>query len=49
MIKYKDTIMELPTDNKVGTDLKATIDGIRAQTISDKFGWVVPAGTMELA
>lgn len=46
-IKYQDVVMELPTDNSVGTELKATIDGIRAQTTEDKFGWVVPVGAMQ--
>ena len=41
-IKYKDTVIELPTENKIGTEVKAAVDGIRAQTVEDKFGWVVP-------
>lgn len=48
-IKYKDTVMELPSDNKIGTEVKAIVDGIRAQTVEDKFGWVVPVRALATA
>lgn len=42
-IQYKDTLIELPPveDRKIGTMVKAEIDGLRAGTIEDKFGWIV--------
>lgn len=52
-IKYQDTVMELPplSDRKVGPLAKSTINGMRSQTIEDKFGWIVPvkAGALETA
>lgn len=45
-IKYKDIVMELPTENTVGDSVKAIINGIRAQKLEDKYGWIVPVGAM---
>jgi branched-chain amino acid aminotransferase len=44
-IAYKDIVMELPPveNRKVGQFIKDTINGLRAGTIEDTFGWVVPA------
>ena len=44
-ISYKDMVIELPPveTHKVAKMLKAEINGIRNQTILDKFGWTVPA------
>lgn len=43
-IAYKDKEMILPPmeDRKVGAMIKAEIDGLRAGTIADERGWVVP-------
>ena len=47
-IQYKDTLMELPPmeDRKIGTMVKAEIDGLRAGTKEDKFGWIVPVESL---
>jgi branched-chain amino acid aminotransferase len=44
-IAYKEVVMELPPveNRKVGQFIKDTINGLRAGTIEDTFGWVVPA------
>ncbi|MCI5081758.1 MAG: branched-chain amino acid aminotransferase [Saprospiraceae bacterium] len=43
-IAYKDTEMMLPPmeERKIGAMIKEEIDGLRAGTIEDKNGWVVP-------
>ena len=43
-IQYKDMLIELPPmeDRKVGVLAKAEIDGLRAGTIEDKYGWTIP-------
>ncbi len=43
-IQYKDKFMELPPieNRKIGTMLKAEIDGIRSGEIKDGFGWMIP-------
>jgi len=47
-IQYKDTNIQLPPveDRKIGPMAKATIDGLRAGTVEDKFGWVIPVKTL---
>ena len=44
-IAYNDVVMELPPleERKVGQTAKDEIDGLRARTIEDTRGWVVPA------
>lgn len=43
-IKYNDVLIELPPieDRKVGPMAKAEIDGLRAGTIEDTYGWTIP-------
>ncbi|RMG82061.1 MAG: branched-chain amino acid aminotransferase [Bacteroidetes bacterium] len=43
-IQIKDTLVSLPPveDRKIGPMLKSTIEGLRAGTIKDEFGWMVP-------
>ena len=49
-ITHNDTLMTLPpiADRTIGNMLKAEIDGLRAGTVADKFGWLtkieVPVG-----
>ena len=46
-IKYKETVINLDVDNyKVSLEGKAFLNGIRARTMDDPFGWVVEAGTV---
>jgi len=43
-IGYKDYIMDLDQNiDKISTKVYNTINGIRNRTITDKFGWIVPA------
>jgi branched-chain amino acid aminotransferase len=46
-LTYKDYLMELPPveNRKVGEMLKTYINNLRAGTIEDKFGWIVPVGS----
>lgn len=45
-LKYKETIMDFDqSEAKVSAYAKATINGLRNQTIEDTHGWVVEAGT----
>lgn len=46
-IAYRDLVMELPPmeQRKVGQTAKEEIDGLRARTIEDTRGWVVPVQT----
>ena len=48
-IAYRDQEMELPPveARKVGALAKAEIDGLRAMTIEDTRGWVVPVKSPE--
>ena len=43
-IKYNDIVMNLPpvAKREVSALAKETINGIRARTIEDEFGWIVP-------
>ncbi len=42
-ITYRDLLMDLSnSENKIGTLLKSEIDGLRAGTIKDTRGWIVP-------
>lgn len=45
-IKYQEVVMELSTINRVGDEVKAAINGIRAQKLEDKFAWIVPVGSI---
>ncbi len=49
-IGYKDMVMTLPpiSERKIGSHVKAVIDGLRAGTVADKWGWVVPVQVEEL-
>ena len=48
-LAYKDMIMELPPieNRKISPMIKAEIDGLRAGTVLDTKGWVVPVGQLE--
>jgi branched-chain amino acid aminotransferase len=41
-IGYKDMKIKFPSEHSVAVDLKATMDGIKTQKITDKFGWIMP-------
>jgi len=48
--KYKDTVMDFDqADATVSAYAKATINGLRDQSIEDTHGWVIEAGTYEMA
>lgn len=48
-LAYKDRVLELPLENlKVGSWVKSQIDGLRAGTIKDTRGWIVPAKAGQL-
>lgn len=49
-IGYKDLLMTLPpvSERKIGTHVKTVIDGLRAGTIADKWGWTAPIHAEEL-
>jgi branched-chain amino acid aminotransferase len=49
-IGYKDLVMTLPpiSERKIATHVKAVIDGLRAGTVADKWGWTVPVMAEEL-
>ena len=42
-IGYKELVIELPKENPVSNDVNDTLNGIKVQEIEDKFGWIVPA------
>ncbi len=44
-ITYRGKEMALPS-SEVSIEIKATIDGIRNTEIDDKFGWMVPVGSV---
>ncbi len=48
-IAYQDMVMELPPieDRKIGELIKKEINGLRARTIEDERGWVVPVKAAE--
>lgn len=49
-IKWKENIINLDPDSyQVSTYAKATINGIRNQTIEDEFGWIVPLNVETMA
>lgn len=49
-IKYKNNILDLdPALFHYSNIAKDTINGIRVQTVEDKFGWIVPANSLTLA
>ena len=50
-IAYNDYEFELPPleERKVGEFIKTTVNGWRAGTIEDEFGWVVPVKALETA
>jgi branched-chain amino acid aminotransferase len=47
-IQYRDTNLQLPPmeNRKIGTMIKAEIDGLRAGTVEDTRGWVIPVKSM---
>ena len=49
-IGYKDLVMTLPpvSERKIAAHVKAVIDGLRAGTVADKWGWTVPVMAEEL-
>ena len=48
-LAYKDRVLELPLNNlKIGTWVKGQIDGLRAGTIKDTRGWIIPAKAGQL-
>ena len=49
-IRYRDQVVRLPeiTDNNPGKVVKSTINGLRAGTIKDTYGWTVPVARPEL-
>ncbi len=49
-IGYKDMVMTLPpvSERKIGNYVKSVIDGLRAGTVTDKWGWIVPVQVEEL-
>jgi branched-chain amino acid aminotransferase len=48
-IAYRDLVMELPPveERKVGNWVKKEINGLRAGTIQDDYGWIVPVKAVE--
>jgi branched-chain amino acid aminotransferase len=44
-IGYKDIKITFPSEAPVGKDIKATMDAMKTQQITDKFGWIVPVDT----
>ncbi|MEL7122323.1 MAG: branched-chain amino acid aminotransferase [Bacteroidota bacterium] len=50
-IAYKDYEFELPPleERKIGEMIKSTVNGWRAGTIEDEFGWIVPVKALEVA
>lgn len=47
-IQYQDTNISLPPmeDRKIGSMIKSEIDGLRAGTVEDTRGWVIPVKAM---
>lgn len=49
-IRYRDEVIKLDPDNyKVATEGKAFLNGMRAKTVADPFGWVVEADPSQFA
>jgi branched-chain amino acid aminotransferase len=44
-IGYKDIKITFPSEAPVGKDIKSTMDAMKTQQITDKFGWIVPVDT----
>lgn len=49
-IGYKDLVMTLPpvSERKIASHVKEVIDGLRAGTVADKWGWTVPVMAEEM-
>ncbi|MCF8282527.1 MAG: branched-chain amino acid aminotransferase [Bacteroidales bacterium] len=49
-IGYKDLVMVLPpvSERKIAPHVKAVIDGLRAGTVADKWGWTMPIMAEEM-